>query len=151
MKKVNFLKGLTLAAVALVCVFTTSCSEEELNIQGSGGSNIELPAATASVTISVVDLEKGELVGNVSTIDATSAIGSTITVSCPSIEGYTTAKSVTVAIPAINKGQSVNVPVTFYVANINSAYSTITENMELVSISETVKEDELSLYGFKTK
>ena len=37
MKKVNFLKGLTLAAVALVCAFTTSCSEEELNIQGSGG------------------------------------------------------------------------------------------------------------------
>lgn len=118
MKKTNFLKGLALAAVVLVGGFATSCSEEELQINGS---DITLPAASASVSISVVDLETGTLVGGITTQDATSAIGSTLTVECPANAGYTTAAPITVSIPALQKGQSVNVPVTFYVVTLESA------------------------------
>lgn len=118
MKKTNFLKGLALAAVVLVGGFATSCSEEELQINGS---EITLPAASASVSISVVDLETGKLVGGITNQDATSAIGSTLTVECPANAGYTTAAPITVSIPALQKGQSVNVPVTFYVVTLDSA------------------------------
>ena len=127
MKKTNFLKGLALAAVALVCGFATSCSEEELSIKGNQ-TEIKLPAASASVSISVVDLEAGKLVGSVSTIDATSAIGSTLTVECPAVAGYTVAAPVEVAIPALKEGQSVNVPVTFYVVSLESALSELIDN-----------------------
>lgn len=140
MKKTNFMKGLTLAAVALVSVFTTSCSEEELSISNPG-SNMELPAATASVSISVVDLGNGQLIGNVTTIDATSAIGGTISVDCPANDGYTTAASTTVSIPSISKGQSVNVPVTFYVAKISSALAEIAKTLEKVSESSEAVEE----------
>ena len=127
MKKTNFLKGLALAAVALVCGFATSCSEEELSIKGNQ-TEIKLPAASASVSISVVDLEAGKLVGNVSTIDATSAIGSTLTVECPAVVGYTVAAPVEVAIPALKEGQSVNVPVTFYVVSLEHALAELIDN-----------------------
>ena len=127
MKKTNFLKGLALAAVALVCGFATSCSEEELSIKGNQ-TEIKLPAASASVSISVVDLEAGKLVGNVSTIDATSAIGSTLTVECPAVVGYTVAAPVEVAIPALKEGQSVNVPVTFYVISLEHALAELIDN-----------------------
>ena len=55
MKKTSFLKGLAMAAVALVCAFTTSCSEEELKINGS---QITLPKASATLTVAIVDLVK---------------------------------------------------------------------------------------------
>lgn len=130
MKKTNFLKGLALAAVVLVGGFATSCSEEELSIKG-GQTEITLPDASASVSISVVDLEEGKLVGSVTTIDATSAIGSTMTVECPANAGYTTAAAVEVAIPALQKGQSVNVPVTFYVVTLESALAKLVDDTYL--------------------
>ena len=127
MKKTNFWKGLALATVALVSVFSTSCSKEELNINGVEIPEQVLPAAKASVSISVVDLEAGQIIGKVKNIDATSAIGSSITVQCPTNEGYTTAKDIVVEIPAIEKGQSVVIPVTFYVVTMESAYAEVME------------------------
>lgn len=133
MKKTNFLKGLALAAVALVSGFATSCSEEELSIKNNP---VELPAASASVSISVVDLEAGKLIGGVTTQDATSAIGGTLTVECPANAGYTTAAPITVSIPSLQKGQSVNVPVTFYVVTLESALAELMNDAYFTMTSE---------------
>lgn len=141
MKKTNFWKGLTLAAVALVSVFATSCSEEEIKINGPeiDVPELVLPAAKASISISVVDLEAGKIVGNVKNIDATTSIGSSLTVECPANEGYTTAQSVVVEVPALEKGQSVVIPVTFYVVTLNSAFADL---MDGANIEYTDKEGE---------
>lgn len=144
MKKTNFLKGLAMAAIALVSVFTTSCSEEELSIKGA---EIKLPAAAASVTLSVVDLEAGELL-KTETLDATANIGKEMTLTCPTINGYTTAKSVTVTIPNIKDGQAVNVPVTFYVVNINSAFAGMVQDMEVVETEEAESKN-IPVNGFE--
>ena len=129
MKKTSFMKGLTMAAVAMVCAFTTSCSEEELRVNGS---DIQLPAASASLTISVVDLERSEVL-SVKTSDVTASMGSDYTVECPEITGYTTANAVTVNIPKVAAGQAINVPVTFYVVKLTSAYAEILETLEAVA------------------
>ena len=139
MKKTNFWKGLTLAAVALVSVFATSCSEEELKINGPEVPTVVLPAAKASVSISVVDLEAGKLVGTVKNLDVTTSIGQSVEVACPENDGYTKAKSVVVEVPAIEKGQSVVIPVTFYVVTLNSAYADL---MDEVTMEVTEKEGE---------
>lgn len=138
MKKTSFLKGLAMAAVALVCAFTTSCSKEELKINGS---QITLPKASASLTVAVVDLEAGETL-QVKTTDVTAEMGKDYTVSCPAIEGYTIANSVTVNIPTVADGQAVNVPVTFYVVKITSALKEIVESMKEVPGSDNVAADE---------
>ena len=139
MKKTSFLKGLAMAAVAMVCAFTTSCSEEELNFNGS--EHITLPKAAASLTIAVVDLEAGATL-KVETKDVTTEIGKDYTVACPAIDGYTTANSVTVKIPTIADGQAVNVPVTFYVVKLTSAYNEIVNSMKVVADSEKAAEAE---------
>ena len=131
---------MALAAVAFVSVFATSCSEEDLNV--NNGFDFELPAPTASVSVSVINIADFSAVGSVTTINATDKIGSTITVACPANDGYTTAKSVEVAIPAISKGQSVNVPVTFYVVKIESALAEILENLKVVEGSEKKADDQ---------
>ncbi len=119
MKKTNFLKACAFAAVAL---FATSCSEESLDINSGTINipNVELPAPTASISVTVVDLEAGKIIGGVSTVNATSAIGSTMTVECPANEDYTTAAAIEVAVPSLDKGQSINIPVTFYVTKLSS-------------------------------
>ena len=152
MKKTNFLKGLTLAV--LVSGFATSCSEEELSIQNGSIKVPEytLPAATASVTVSVVDLEEGTLVGNMTTIDATAAIGDTLSVACPVNPGYTVADAVDVVIPAIKEGQAINVPVTFYVVTLESAYADLNiswtgTDYESITEKEATLADVITEYG----
>ena len=130
---------MALAAVAFVGVFATSCSEEDLNVN----NQFELPAATASVSVSVVDLSNFTTLGAINTVDATASIGATMTVNCPEIPGYTVAKPVEVAIPAIQKGQTVNVPVTFYVANVKSALAEIMDSWEVVAGSERIYTEEV--------
>ena len=120
MKKTNFLKGMAMAAIALVSVFTTSCSEEELSIKGSTVTIPELAAPVATVSVSVVDFEKGALL-QTTNVNASENIGGTLTVNCPSLDGFTTAKSVTITIPNIAKGQAIVIPVTFYVVPVGSA------------------------------
>lgn len=138
MKKTSFLKGLAMAAVALVCAFTTSCSEEELKINGS---QITLPKAVATLTVSLVDLEVGTTL-EVNTEDVTGSMGQVISVPCPARPGYTIAESVNVSIPTVADGQAVNIPVTFYVVNINSALTEIVASMKPVEDSEKVVADE---------
>lgn len=118
MKKTNFMMAFALAAVTL---FATSCSEESLDITQGTVTPTVLPDPTASISVSVVDLEGGKLVGGVQTINATAAIGGTMTVECPANDGYTTAAAVEVAIPSLVKGQTVNIPVTFYVVTLGTA------------------------------
>ena len=143
MKKTNFWKGLTMAAVALVSVFATSCSEEEIKINGGDVDvdvpTITLPDAKAIISITVVDLEAGKTVGVVQTKDVTSAIGSSYTVECPENEGYTTANDITVQIPSIEKGQTIVIPVTFYVVTLDSAFEDLIEES---TVEETVLEGE---------
>lgn len=128
MKKTNFLKGLAMAAIALVSVFTTSCSEEELSIKGSTVTIPELAAPVATVSVSVVDFEKGALL-QTTNVNASENIGGTLTVNCPSLDGFTTAKSVTITIPNIAKGQAIVIPVTFYVVPVGSAVEKFVEQL----------------------
>lgn len=128
MKKTNFLKGLAMAAVALVSVFATSCSEEELSIKGADVTIPELAAPVATVSVSVVDFEKGALL-QTTNVNASENIGGTLTVNCPSLEGFTTAKSVTITIPNIAKGQAIVIPVTFYVVPVGSAVEKFVEQL----------------------
>ena len=144
MKKTNFWKGLALAAVALVSGFATSCSEEEINITGTDIPEVVLPAAKASVSISVVDLENGTTI-SVTSMDATASIGSSITVECPANDGYTVAKPVVVAIPSIEKGQAIVIPVTFYVFTTKSAYENLDVQIDYENINyDYVEEHELT-------
>lgn len=128
MKKTNFLKGLAMAAIALVSVFTTSCSEEELSIKGADVTIPELAAPVATVSVSVVDFEKGALL-QTTNVNASENIGGTLTVNCPSLDGFTTAKSVTITIPNIAKGQAIVIPVTFYVVPVGSAVEKFVEQL----------------------
>ena len=141
MKKTSFLKGLAMAAVAMVCAFTTSCSEEELSFNPS---KFELPEAVANLTITVVDLEAGETL-KMETKNVTTEMGKEYTVTCPSFTGsenYTTPNTITVNIPTVDKGQAVNVPVTFYVVKLTSAYAKILASMKEVEGSEKAAEAE---------
>lgn len=146
MKKTNFWKSVAMAAVALVSVFATSCSEEELKIEGVDPNHPELvlPDAKASVSISVVDLENGTTI-SVTNIDATSSIGSNMTIECPANDGYTVAKPVTVAIPSIEKGQAIVIPVTFYVVTTESAFADLNIQIDYENVNyDYVEEHELT-------
>lgn len=130
MKKTNFWKSLAMAVVALVSIFATSCSEEEIKFNGSDvviPDPVVLPDAKAILSITVVDLEGGKTVGIVKTKDVTTSIGTSIEVECPENDGYTKAKAITVQIPSIEKGQTVVIPVTFYVVTLESAFSDLME------------------------
>ena len=130
MKKTNFLKGLAMAAIALVSVFTTSCSEEELSINGS--KPVELAPAKVQLAINVVDLENSKTLAQ--TIeDVTAKMGTTYSVACPNFaekSQYTTTKNIEVQVPTIEKGQAVIIPVTFYVVSLNSALKDAMEDNE---------------------
>lgn len=136
MKKTNFMMAFALAAVTL---FATSCSEESLDITQGSVTPTVLPDPTASISVTVVDLEAGKIVGSVTTVNATDAIGGTKTVECPANEGYTTAAAIEVAVPSLAKGQSINIPVTFYVATLESA---LEDFMDGVSTTVTPVEGE---------
>ena len=144
MKKTNFLKGLAMAAIALVSVFTTSCSEEELSIKGTDVTIPELAAAKVQLAISVVDLENSKTLAH--TIeDVTAKMGTTYSVACPNFaekSQYTTTKNIEVQIPTIEKGQAVIIPVTFYVVSLNSALKDAIEDSEIV-VDEKVEVKEV--------
>lgn len=131
MKKTNFWKGLALAAVALVSVFTTSCSEEELKIQGGTIEVPEIPELAnpvASLAITVLDFENTKVV-SYEIVDVSSKIGQSFALECPAIAGYTVADDVTINVPSIQKGQAVVIPVTFYVVPLGSAIQDIVDEL----------------------
>ena len=131
MKKTIFWKGLAFAAVALFGVFATSCSEEELKIQGG---TIEIPEVpelaepVASVAITVLDFENTEVV-KYEVRDISDKIGQSFALSCPTIAGYTVANDVTITVPSIQKGQAIVIPVTFYVVPLGSAIQDIVNEL----------------------
>ena len=142
MKKTNFLKGLAMAAIALVSVFTTSCSEEELSINGS--KPVELAPAKVQLAINVVDLENSKTLAQ--TIeDVTAKMGTTYSVACPEFaekSQYTSTKNIEVQVPTIEKGQAVIIPVTFYVVSLNSALKDAMEDSKvIVDENAEVKEE----------
>lgn len=130
MKKTNFMMALALAAVTL---FATSCSEESLDItQGPVNTEtIVLPAPTASISVTVVDLEAGKIVGNVTSmsVEVSEGVAKEVEVPCPENDGYTVAAPIKVQVPALSKGQAINIPVTFYVATLESALEEFLTNV----------------------
>jgi len=164
MKKVNFFKVMS-ACVAFAAVTFTSCSEEDMTLQGPGNITIpEMPEspvipATASVSVSVYSVSTSDATSNgillaVSSIDATENIGKTMTVECPAIEGYIVAPATTVAIPQLNEGQAVVVPVAFYVASEGTAEAEILKQLKdgevvaeniLLDETETFKNEEATI------
>ena len=146
MKKTIFWKGLAFAAVALFGVFATSCSEEELKIQGG---TIEIPQVpelanpVASLAITVLDFENTEVV-KYEVKDISDKIGQSFSLACPAIDGYTIANNVTITVPSIQKGQAIVIPVTFYVVPLGSAIQDIVDKMGSLPIdteAEVVEED----------
>lgn len=131
MKKTNFWKGLALAAVALVGVYTTSCSEEELKINGGTitiPSVPELAEPVAEVAITVLNFENGQVLSyEVKNISAN--IGGTYKAECPALDGYTVANPVTFNVAAMEKGQVKVYPITFYVVSLQSALKDVIETL----------------------
>lgn len=136
MRTKNFFKGLAVAAVALVGVFATSCSEEELNLNGTiNGSPVdpvtptELPDGVAYAAISVVDLGDmglGSQVLTTATKDVTGLDGTEI--ECPDFDGmenYVIPAAQKISVPTLQKGQSVTIPMTFYVVKTTSAFAQV--------------------------
>ena len=134
MRTKNFFKGLAVAAVALVGVFATSCSEEELNLNGTiNGTPVdpytptELPDGVAYAAISVVDLGDlglGSKVLYTETKDVTALNGTEI--ECPDFDGmeeYVIPAAQKISVPTLSKGQSVTIPMTFYVVKTTSAFA----------------------------
>ena len=133
MKKKSFLSGigakLALAAVALTTVMFTSCEKEEFNVEP-----VELPNASATIAVTVYSLENGSVLQS-STETVTAGTDGTIaaqtkTISAPSIEGYLPGKDITVAIPALAKGQFALIPANIYLQSEIGAAKTpvVTEN-----------------------
>lgn len=131
MKKTNFWKGLAFSAVALFGVFATSCSEEELKVQGG---TIEIPQVpelanpVASLAITVLDFENTEVV-KYEVKDISDKIGQSFSLACPAIDGYTVANNITISVPSIQKGQAIVIPVTFYVVPLGSAIKDFVEEL----------------------
>lgn len=157
MKKTNFWKGLAFAAVALVGVFTTSCSEEELKINGG---TIDIPEVTvpelanpvASLAVTVLDFENGDVLSYTLT-DISTKINQEYTVSMTPIDGYTVANDITIKVPNIQKGQAVVIPVTFYVVPLGSAIQDIVDELggnlpvDTEATSETIEDHAVTASG----
>lgn len=146
MKKVNFFKVMS-ACVAFAAVTFTSCSEEEMTLTAPDVMIPEMPEtpvipATASVSVSVYDVTSSQLLG-VTSVDATDNINGSMSIECPSYDGYIVAPAITVAIPDLKDGQSVVVPVVFYVASEGTAVATIVDqlNKAIADKKGTVIED----------
>lgn len=135
MRTKNFFKGLAVAAVALVGVFATSCSEEELNFNGTPSTpqeqtpHTQLPAGAAYAAISVVDLGDmglGSKVLYTETKDVTALNGTEI--ECPDFEGmeeYVIPAAQKISVPTLSAGQTVTIPMTFYVVKTTSAFAQV--------------------------
>lgn len=134
MRTKNFFKGLAVAAVALVGVFATSCSEEELNFNGKPSTPVTpdpvvLPDGVAYAAISVVDLGDLGLGSQVLTTemkDVTALNGTEI--ECPDFDGmeeYVIPAAQKISVPTLQKGQSVTIPMTFYVVKTTSAFAQV--------------------------
>ena len=130
MRTKNFFKGLAVAAVAFVGVFATSCSEEDLYLNGAvNGTDVivPLPDAKAYAAISVVDLGDmglGSKVLATEMKDVTTLNGTEI--ECPDFPGmeeYIIPAAQKINVPTLSQGQIVTIPMTFYVVKTTSAFA----------------------------
>jgi hypothetical protein len=84
-----------------------------------------LSKASATIYISVYDWATGSLLSYTSKPIEPSESGAiasqTVTVECPYIDGYVASNGASVEIPALWKGQSIVIPVTFYVLSVEKA------------------------------
>ena len=137
MRTKNFFKGLAVAAVALVGVFATSCSEEELNVQGNiTGDPVThpdptvLPDGVANAVISIVDLGDMGVDAKVlatKIVDVTGK-GEGFVVECPEFDEqaeYVIPAAQKINVPSLEKGQSLTIPMTFYVVKLTSAFAKV--------------------------
>ena len=133
MRTKNFFKGLAVAAVALVGVFATSCSEEELNFNGTPSTPVTpdpvvLPDGVAYAAISVVDLGDMGLGSKVLTTEMKDVTGLDGTeIECPDFDGmenYVIPAAQKISVPTpLSAGQTVTIPMTFYVVKTESAFA----------------------------
>mgnify|MGYP006317225927 FL=1 len=139
MRTKNFFKGLAVAAVALVGVFATSCSEEELNFNGTPSTPVTpdpvvLPDGVAYAAISVVDLGDLGLGSQVLTTemkDVTALNGTEI--ECPDFDGmeeYVIPAAQKINVPTLSKCQTITIPMTFYVVKTESAFAQVEWDIE---------------------
>lgn len=131
MRTKNFFKGLAVAAVALVGVFATSCSEEELKVTATGGNTVTLPAPKATAIITVVDMGDMSVPAQVLATEIKDVTGvGTTSIECPSFansENYVIPAAQSITVPTLADGESLSIPVTFYVVKLTSAFATITQ------------------------
>lgn len=124
MKKTSFLSRLgakmALAAVALTSAVFVGCSEEDIAIDNPGTtpSTPELANPTCQITVSVIDAGTGAVVAPSLTASAGTVSGNTIVLTGESIsaqtvtitqakgENYAEDGVVSVAVPALSKGQA---------------------------------------------
>jgi hypothetical protein len=86
---------------------------------------VALSDASATIYISVYDWATGSLLSYTSQSIEPSNVGviasQTVIVECPDIDGYVASNGASVEIPALGKGQSIVIPVTFYVLSVEKA------------------------------
>lgn len=133
MKKKSFLSGfgakIAFAAVALTTVVFTSCEEENFNVDP-----VVTPNANVTIVANVYDLISGNVLNQspkITKVDVASdgsVAEQTVTVSCPAFTGsenYLTVADQNVYVPALEKGQSAVIPVTFYTQTLTSAATNV--------------------------
>lgn len=127
MRTKNFFKGLAVAAIALVGAFATSCSEENLNVNATG-TPVVFPDAVTKAVISVVDLGDMGIGAKTLLTEIKDVAAGSQTFECPAFTGsdqYVIPASQTIVVPALQKGQSITIPVTFYVVKLSSAFANV--------------------------
>ncbi len=127
MRTKNFFKGLAVAAVALVGAFATSCSEENLNVNATG-TPVVLPDGVAKAVITVVDLGDMGIGAKTLFTEIKDVAAGNQTFECPAFTGsaeYVIPAAQTIVVPEMGKGQSITIPVTFYVVKLSSAFANV--------------------------
>lgn len=149
MKKKNFLSGFgaksALVAVALTTMVFTSCEKEEFNVEP-----VELAPASAKIYATVYDLSDGQVLAPTKEVkeikaDANGAIvAKTEPVQCPTFpnsEKYLSVADISVAVPALEKGQFAYIPASFYAQLLTSAAQDVTVIEDPHNVETTSKDN----------
>lgn len=92
------------------------------NLTNFLNSYVALSDAAASISITVYNWDNGELLAQKTQVVAAAEDGKiaaqSVDVECPYVDGYVSAKTIAVEIPALGKGQSINIPITFFVQTV---------------------------------
>lgn len=130
MRTKNFFKSLAVAAVALVGVFATSCSEEELKVNTTPVEIPDLPDGFAQAVLTVVDLGDMGVAPKVLKNETINLTVGKNEIPCPSFNGseeYVIPVAQEINVPELKKGTSFSYSVTFYVIKMSSAFEGVKE------------------------